>query len=110
VAASVALVKRKLRKPPESWHWRLPKKPGRDSALDPLHLLEAGATVKIVGDKGLLDAYPRNPSRTRRCSHAVLMIPGALDGRRRPSYLAPALSEIVPAGGLLQTRAAPHQR
>ena len=39
-------------------------------------------------------------------SHAVLMIPGA----RRPSYLAPALSEIVPAGGPLQTRAAPHQR
>ena len=58
---------KRLRKPPESWHWRLPKKPGRDSALDPLHLLEAGATVKIVGDKGLLDAYPRNPSRTRRC-------------------------------------------
>jgi hypothetical protein len=24
--------------------------------------------------------------------------PGALGGRRRPSYLAPALSEIVPAG------------
>ena len=43
-------------------------------------------------------------------SHAVLMIPGALGGRRRPSYLAPALSEIVPAGGPLQTRAAPHQR
>jgi hypothetical protein len=21
----------------------------------------------LVGDKGLLDAYPRNPSRTRRC-------------------------------------------
>ena len=39
-------------------------------------------------------------------SHAVLMIPGALGGRRRPSYLAPALSEIVPAGGPLQTRAA----
>jgi hypothetical protein len=36
--------------------------------------------------------------------------PGALGGRRRPSYLAPALSEIVPAGGPLQTRAAPHQR
>ena len=29
---------------------------------------------------------------------------------RRPSYLAPALSEIVPAGGPLLTRAAPHQR
>jgi len=43
-------------------------------------------------------------------SHAVLMIPGALGGRRRPSYLAPALSEIVPAGGPLQTRVAPHQR
>jgi hypothetical protein len=39
-------------------------------------------------------------------SHTVLMIPGALGGRRRPSYLAPALSEIVPAGGPLQTRAA----
>jgi hypothetical protein len=32
LAASVALVKRKLRKPPESWHWRLPTNPGRDSA------------------------------------------------------------------------------
>ena len=38
-------------------------------------------------------------------SHVVLMIPGARGGRRRPSYLAPALSETVPAGGPLQTRA-----
>jgi hypothetical protein len=37
------LVKRKLRKPPESWHWRLPKKPGRDSALDPI-AFEIGST------------------------------------------------------------------
>jgi hypothetical protein len=53
---------------------------------------------------------PEKPKPDTSVSHAVLMIPGALGGRRRPSYLAPALSEIVSAGGPLQTRAAPHQR
>ena len=66
---------KRLRKPPESWHWRLPKKPGRDrdnrkgahgSALDPLHLLEAGAHREDCRRQGV-----------------------ALGGRRRPSYLAP---------------------
>jgi hypothetical protein len=83
LATSVALVKRKLRKPPESWHWRLPKKPGRDrdnrkgahgSALDPLHLLEAGVTVKIVRRQGPR-CVPEKPKPDTSVSHAVLMIP-----------------------------------
>jgi hypothetical protein len=51
--------------------------PGRDSALDPLHLLEAGATVKIVGDKGLPDAYTAVRSRPARALvRAVLQVAG----------------------------------
>jgi hypothetical protein len=50
LAASVALVKRKLRKPQESWHWHLPIKPGRDR-----------------DNKGYSMRTREIPSRTRRC-------------------------------------------